>query len=198
MRRSRNARGVALTPSTMVALGSAAPAFALPDTDGKVVALSDFHGKPLLVMFLCNHCPYVKHIANDLAQVTAKYVQKGVAVVGVSSNDVANYPEDSPANMRTERRNRGYQFPYLFDETQDVARAYHAACTPDFFLYDAEHRLVYRGQFDDARPGNGKAITGKDLTAAVEALVAGKPPLTEQKPSMGCNVKWKPMARSMA
>lgn len=188
-------RDVALTPSTMVELGLPAPDFALPDTDGKTVRLSDFAGKPLLVMFLCNHCPYVKHIANDLSQITAKYTQKGIAVVAISSNDVANYPEDSPANMRIEKRNRGYQFPYLFDESQAVARAYEAACTPDFFLYDSAHRLVYRGQFDDARPGNGKAITGKDLTAAVDALVNGRPPLAEQRPSMGCNVKWKPMAR---
>ncbi len=181
----------------MVALGSSAPAFSLPDTDGRAVHLSDFDGKPLLVIFLCNHCPYVKHLANDLAQVTLKYVQKGVAVVGISSNDVVNYPEDSLPNMRVEKRNRGYAFPYLFDESQDVARAYSAACTPDFFLYDKDRRLVYRGQFDESRPGNGKAITGLDLTLAVEAVVAGKPPVATQKPSMGCNIKWKPMLRPL-
>lgn len=175
----------------MVALGTRAPDFALPDTEGRTVRLADFDGRPLLVAFLCNHCPYVKHIANDLAQVTAKYMQKGVAVVGISSNDVENYPEDSPANMRIERRNRGYAFPYLYDESQDVARAYAATCTPDFFLYDKDRMLVYRGQFDDARPGNGKPITGIDLTLAVEALLAGKGPVSVQKPSMGCNVKWK-------
>ncbi|MCA1819995.1 MAG: thioredoxin family protein [Halobacteriales archaeon] len=182
---------MALTPSAMVALGTSAPDFALPDTEGRTVRLSDFDGKPLLVMFLCNHCPYVKHIANDLSQVTAKYMAKGVAAVAISSNDVENYPEDSPANMRTERRNRGYGFPYLFDETQQVARDYDAQCTPDFFLYDRDRTLVYRGQFDDARPGNGKPITGIDLTLAVEALLAGKPPVAVQKPSMGCNIKWK-------
>ncbi len=181
----------------MVALDSAAHDFALPDTDGKTVRLSDFDGRPILVMFLCNHCPYVKHIANDLSQITAKYLQKGVAVVGISSNDVANYPEDSLPNMRVEKRNRAYAFPYLFDETQDVARAYGAACTPDFFLYGKDRKLVYRGQFDDSRPGNGKAITGLDLTLAVESLVAGKPPVTTQRPSMGCNIKWKPLLRPL-
>ncbi len=181
----------------MVALGSPAPDFALPDTDGKTVRRRDYAGRPILVIFLCNHCPYVKHVANDLAQVATKYMQKGVAVVGVSSNDVANYPEDSPQNMRIEKRDRGYAFPYLFDESQEVARAYHAACTPDFFLYDNNHRLVYRGQFDDSRPGNGKPITGLDLTLAVEALVTGKPPIATQKPSMGCNIKWKPLARTI-
>lgn len=175
----------------MVALGTPAPDFALPDTEGRTVRRSDFAGKPLLVAFLCNHCPYVKHIANDLAQVAAKHQQKGVAVVGINSNDAVSYPEDSPAQMRVEKRTRGYTFPYLFDETQEVARAYHAQCTPDFFLYDASHHLVYRGQFDDARPGNGKPITGIDLTMAVEAMLAGRPMPGVQKPSMGCNIKWK-------
>jgi peroxiredoxin len=175
----------------MVALGTPAPDFELPDTDGRTVRLRDLAGKPVLVMFLCNHCPYVKHIANDLAQVAQKYLQKGVAVVAISSNDVESYPEDSPAQMRVEKRNRGYAFPYLFDESQAVARAYNAQCTPDFFLFDAQHRLVYRGQFDDARPGNGKPITGIDLTMAVEAMLAGRGPVNVQKPSMGCNIKWK-------
>ena len=182
----------------MVALGTRAPDFALPDTEGRTVRLADFDGKPLLVIFLCNHCPYVKHIANDLAQVTAKYMQKGIAAVAISSNDVENYPEDSPAHMRTEKRNRGYLFPYLYDESQDVARAYDATCTPDFFLYDRDRNLVYRGQFDDSRPGNGKPITGLDLTLAVEGLVAGKPAVANQKPSMGCNIKWKPLLRPVA
>jgi peroxiredoxin len=175
----------------MVALGSPAPGFALPDTDGRTVRLQDFDGKPLLVVFLCNHCPYVKHIANDLAQVTAKYMQKGVAVVGINSNDAGRYPDDSPDAMKAETKRRGYAFPYLFDETQDVARAYNAQCTPDFFLYTADRELAYRGQFDDARPGNGKPITGSDLTAAVDAVLAGKTPTAAQKPSMGCNIKWK-------
>jgi peroxiredoxin len=175
----------------MVQLGTPAPDFALPDTDGRTVRLRDFAGKPLLVIFLCNHCPYVKHVANDLAQVAAKYMAKGVAVVGINSNDVANYPDDSPENMKLERKRRGYTFPYLFDESQAVAKAYQAQCTPDFFLYDAGHRLQYRGQMDDSRPGNGKPITAADLTAAVDAVLAGKPAATMQKPSMGCNIKWK-------
>ena len=175
----------------MVDLATPAPDFALPDTEGRTIRMADFRGKPTLVIFLCNHCPYVKHIANDLAQVTTKYMDKGVAVVGISSNDVANYPDDSPELMKKEKRTRGYAFPYLFDESQDVARAYDAQCTPYFFLYDKAHRLAYRGQFDDSRPGNGKHITGADLTAAVDAVLAGKPAAQVQKPSMGCNIKWK-------
>jgi peroxiredoxin len=182
---------VVLTPSTMVALGSTAPDFALPDTEGRTVRRRDFDGKPLLVIFLCNHCPYVKHIANDLAQIAAKYQDKGVAVVGINSNDPARYPDDSPEAMKVEQRRRGYTFPYLFDASQDVARAYDAACTPDFFLYGKDGRLAYRGQFDDSRPGNGKPITGADLTAAVDAVLAGKAPPPTQKPSMGCNIKWR-------
>lgn len=175
----------------MVALGTTAPGFALPDSEGRTVRRADFAGKPLLVVFLCNHCPYVKHIANDLAMLARKWAEKGVAVVGISSNDVAQYPDDSPDAMRLEHKRRGYAFPYLFDESQAVARAYDAQCTPDFFLYDAAHRLVYRGQMDDSRPGNGKPVTGADLTAAVDAVVAGKPPVATQKPSMGCNIKWR-------
>lgn len=180
-----------LVSSSMVALGTPAPDFALPDTEGRVVARKDFAGKPLLVVFLCNHCPYVKHVANDLAALTRKYMDKGVAVVGISSNDVANYPDDSPAKMVVEKQKRGYPFPYLFDESQAIAKTYRAECTPDFFLYDAQHRLVYRGQMDDSRPGNGKPVTGLDLTAAVDAVLAGKPAPAVQKPSMGCNIKWK-------
>lgn len=175
----------------MVALATPAPDFALPDTEGRTVSRRDFAGKPLLVIFLCNHCPYVKHVANDLAQVTKKYMDKGIAAVGISSNDVANYPDDSPENMKLERKRRGYPFPYLFDESQAVARAYRAECTPDFFLYDVDHRLVYRGQMDDSRPGNGKPITAHDLTVAVDAMLAGKPAPAQQKPSLGCNIKWK-------
>jgi len=182
---------VSLTPSAMVQLGTPAPDFELPDTDGRTVRRRDLTGKPLLVMFLCNHCPYVKHIANDLAQITQKYMARGVQVVGINSNDAKAYPEDGPGPMRLEKRHRGYVFPYLYDETQQVARAYNAQCTPDFFLYDAQHRLVYRGQFDEARPGNGKPITGIDLTHAVDALLAGRAPPDVQKPSMGCNIKWK-------
>lgn len=180
-----------LTPSAMVALGTQAPDFALPDTEGRTVRLADFDGKPLLVAFICNHCPYVRHVANDLAQITAKYMAKGIAVVGINSNDAVNYPDDSPEAMKVEHRRRGYQFPYLFDESQQVAKAYKATCTPDFFLYTKDRQLAYRGQMDDSRPGNGKPITAADLTHAVDAVLAGKPAATVQKPSMGCNIKWK-------
>jgi peroxiredoxin len=182
---------VALTPSAMVQLGTPAPDFALPDTEGRLVKRSDFKDKPLLVMFICNHCPYVKHIANDLAQITKKYMDKGLAVVGINSNDVLKYPDDSPDLMKKEQRQRGYEFAYLFDETQAVARAFHAECTPDFFLYDRHHKLAYRGQMDDSRPGNGKPITAHDLTVAVDAVLADKPAPIQQKPSIGCNIKWK-------
>ena len=182
---------VVLVPSSMVALGSPAPDFALPDTDGETVRLGDFAGKPLLVIFMCNHCPYVKHVANRLALMTADMMRRGVAVVGISSNDVQNYPDDSPQMMKLEKQSRGYAFPYLFDETQAVARAYNAQCTPDFFLFDANRKLVYRGQMDDSRPGNMKPVTGDDLQAAVDALLAGKPAMARQLPSVGCNIKWK-------
>ncbi|GAB4132450.1 thioredoxin family protein [Thermopirellula anaerolimosa] len=181
------------TASTMLPLGTKAPDFALPDTNGKIVRLADFDGaKALLVIFLCNHCPYVKHIADNLARITKEYIAKGVAVVGINSNDATAYPEDSPEKMKEEVAARGYAFPYLYDETQETAKAYRAACTPDFFLFDADRKLVYRGQLDDSRPSNGLPVTGKDLTAAVEAVLAGKPVPAEQKPSLGCNIKWKP------
>ena len=184
---------MALTPSTMLELGTTAPSFRLPDTDGRMVSLDDFRGAPaLLVVFMCNHCPYVKHIRSTLAAVTGDYLAKGVAVVGINSNDVANYPDDSPAKMAEEVKTIGYRFPYLFDDTQEVAKAYRAACTPDIYLFDGAAKLVYRGQFDDARPGNNLPVTGEDLTAAVEAVLAGRPVPAEQKPSMGCNIKWKP------
>ena len=175
----------------MVALGTPAPDFALPDTEGRTVRLADAAGKPLLVIFLCNHCPYVKHIANDLAMLSRKWAERGVAVVGINSNDAMQYPDDSYDAMKVEAKRRDYTFPYLYDASQAVARSYHAACTPDFFLYDAAHKLVYRGQMDDARPGNGKSVTGADVTAAIDALLAGRGPLSVQKPSMGCNIKWK-------
>jgi len=184
---------MALTASTMLALGTPAPDFTLPDPAGGQVALADFHAAPaLVVVFLCNHCPYVKHLRAGLAQFARDVQARGVAVVGISANDVANYPEDSPAKMAAEAKSAGYTFPYLYDESQAVARAYRAACTPDFFLFDAARRLAYRGQFDDSRPGNGKAVTGRDLRAAVDALLAGKPVAGEQQPSLGCNIKWKP------
>lgn len=182
---------MARTQSTMLPLGTHAPDFSLPDTDGSTVSRDDFVGKRgLLVIFLCNHCPYVKHVADGLKQLADDYLPKGIAVVGVSSNDAASYPDDSPEKMKQEKLARGYAFPYLFDETQEVARAYHAACTPDFFLFDGSHRLVYRGQMDDSRPSNGRPVTGTDLREAIDRLLADKPPLEHQTPSLGCNIKW--------
>jgi peroxiredoxin len=177
----------------MLSLGTEAPDFSLVNVDGKTVSLSDFTGAPgLLVVFMCNHCPFVKHLANPLAQFASEYMAKGLAVVGINSNDVANHPADSPEHMVREAEERGYQFPYLYDETQEVAKAYRAACTPDFFLFDRDQRLVYRGQFDDSRPDSGIPVTGKDLRAAADAVLAGKEPSGDQRPSIGCNIKWKP------
>ena len=183
---------MALTPSTMLPLGTTAPDFRLPDTNGKTVSLADFKDKPaLLVIFMCNHCPYVKHIRAGLAQLARDYLPRGAAIVGINANDVANYPEDSPARMAQEVKSAGYIFPYLYDETQAIAKAYRAACTPDIYLFDKNRNLVYRGQFDDSRPGNGIPITGKDLRAALDAVLAGKPVPADQKASIGCNIKWK-------
>ena len=183
---------MALTPSTMLPLGTTAPDFKLPDTNGKKVSLTDFKGKSaLLVLFICNHCPYVKHLRTGLAQLARDYLPKQVAIVGINSNDVANYPEDSPAKMKEEVKSAGYMFPYLYDESQAVAKAYRAACTPDIYLFDGNQKLVYRGQFDDSRPGNGIPVTGKDLRAALDALLGGQPVSPNQKASMGCNIKWK-------
>ena len=179
--------------STMLPLGTKAPDFRLPDTAGKTVSLADFkNARALLVAFICNHCPYVKHIRGGLAQLARDYASRGVAVVGISSNDVANYPQDSQAKMAEEAKAAGYIFPYLYDETQSVAKAYRAACTPDFYLFDKDQRLAYRGQFDDSRPGNNAPVTGKDMRAALDAVLAGKPVPPVQKPSIGCNIKWKP------
>jgi peroxiredoxin len=176
----------------MLPLGTKAPDFSLVNVDGRTVSLADFQKSPaLLVIFMCNHCPFVKHLADALAQFTADYMAKGAAVVGISSNDVASYPADSPEQMVREAEERGYQFPYLYDETQEVAKEYRAACTPDFFLFDRDRRLVYRGQFDDSRPDSGIPITGKDLRAALDAVLAGKKPSEKQLPSIGCNIKWK-------
>jgi thiol-disulfide isomerase/thioredoxin len=163
----------------------------LPDTGGKLVSLADFQGKPVLVAFICNHCPFVKHLRAGLAQLARDYQPKGVAFVGINSNDAANYPDDSPAKMKDEAKSAGYLFPYLYDESQAVAKAYRAACTPDFYLFEKNHRLVYRGQFDDSRPGNDLPIAGKDLRAALDAVLSGKPDSSNQKPSIGCNIKWK-------
>jgi peroxiredoxin len=176
----------------MLALGTPAPDFRLPDTNGRLVARDDLsHASALLVMFICNHCPFVKHIREGLARFARDYQGKGLAIVGINSNDVANYPEDSPAKMAAEVKAAGYVFPYLYDESQAVAKAYAAACTPDFFVFDRERRLVYRGQFDDSRPGNRVAVTGKDLRAACDAVLAQKPVAVDQRPSIGCNIKWK-------
>ena len=183
---------MAETPSTMLALGTKAPQFRLPDPHGKWVSLDDFKDAPaLLVVFMCNHCPYVKHIQSKLAEVAKEYQAKGVGVVGINSNDVASYPDDRPEKMAEEIKQVGYTFPYLYDESQEVAKAYRAACTPDFYLFDRERRLVYRGQFDDSRPGNGRPVTGADLRAALDAVLAGRSVPGNQRPSLGCNIKWK-------
>jgi peroxiredoxin len=187
-----------LTPSSMLPLETPAPDFSLPDTEGGRVALADFKDAPaLLVMFICNHCPYVKHVRHGLQRLGRDLQARGVAVVGINSNDVAAYPDDAPDKMKSEKRDAGYTFPYLFDESQAVARAYRAACTPDFFLFGKDRRLVYRGQMDDSRPGNDRPVDGRDLRAAVEALLAGRPVAAQQTPSMGCNIKWKPGTRAL-
>ena len=186
---------MALTQSTMLRLGTTAPDFVLADTvTGRTVSRAQAKGKPLLVAFICNHCPYVKHIQAELAKITAEYLAKGVAVVGINSNDAEAYPDDAPAKMAVEAESIGYRFPYLYDADQAVAKAYSAACTPDFFVFDRQHRLVYRGQFDSSRPKADKPqpVTGADLRAALEAVAANRPVSAEQKPSMGCNIKWKP------
>jgi peroxiredoxin len=181
------------TPSTMLPLGTPAPDFSLVSVDGRTVSLNDFRGAPaLLVIFMCNHCPFVIHVADQLAELTREYLARGVAVVGINSNDVANYPADSPEQMVAEAERRGYTFPYLYDETQEVAHAYRAACTPDFYLFDGDQRLVYRGQMDSSRPDSGIPVTGEDLRAALDAVLAGQKPTADQRPSVGCNIKWKP------
>ncbi|HEV2150326.1 MAG TPA: thioredoxin family protein [Longimicrobiaceae bacterium] len=175
--------------STMLPLGTRAPAFTLPDPEGNAVSLDDFRdAKALVVVFLSNHCPFVKHVRAGLADVAARYRPRGVAFVGINANDTERYPADAPERMGAE----GYPFPYLVDETQETAKAYRAACTPDFFLFDQERRLVYRGQFDASRPSNDVPVTGQDLRAAMEALLEDLPVPAEQAPSIGCNIKWRP------
>jgi peroxiredoxin len=177
----------------MLPLGTKAPAFELPEPGGTTVSISDFKDAPaLLVVFMCNHCPYVKHIRDTLVQLVKEYQARGVAVVAINANDVDAYPDDSPEAMVREAQTYGYTFPYLYDQTQEVAKAYKAACTPDFFLFDGDRGLVYRGQMDSSRPGNDKPLTGKDLRAALDAVLAGGQVNPQQKPSMGCNIKWKP------
>ena len=181
------------TPSTMLPLGTGAPDFSLPNVDGRTVTLADAAGpRGTLVMFICNHCPFVKHVADQLAALGRDCLPRGIGVVAISSNDVSSHPADSPEQMVHEAEERGYVFPYLYDETQEVAHAYHAACTPDFFLFDGDRKLAYRGQLDASRPGNEIPVTGADLRAAIDALLSGHPVPTEQRPSLGCNIKWKP------
>ncbi len=185
---------MALTESTMgLPLGSPAPDFRLPDTEGRMVSLDDFKGaEALLVVFMCNHCPYVIHVKEGLAALGRDYMPKGVAMVGINSNDVENYPQDHPDRMKEDKEKYGYPFPYLFDETQETAKAYRAACTPDFFLFDRDFKLVYRGQMDSSRPGSDVPVTGEDIRAALDAVLEGRPVPSDQRPSAGCNIKWKP------
>lgn len=183
---------MARTPSTMLELGTSAPDFILPEAvTGRVVSLAEFAGQPLVVAFICNHCPYVKHIISRFSDIAQRYMAQGIAFVAINSNDVTHYPDDSPDKMDGFAREHGFAFPYLFDESQAVARAYRAACTPDLFLFDAAHHLVYRGQFDASRPHNEVLVTGHDLIEAMDAMLSGKSIPADQKPSLGCNIKWK-------
>ncbi|HIO97521.1 MAG TPA: thioredoxin family protein [Leucothrix sp.] len=183
---------MARTPSTMLELGTVAPDFSLlnPATNEQV-SLSDFKGKPVLLAFICNHCPYVILMKKEFAQFAKDYQAKGLQVIAINANDVANYPDDSPEKMVDDVNEFGYTFPYLFDDSQSTAQAYQAACTPDFFMFDADHKLFYRGQFDDARPNQDTPVTGKDMIEAADALLAGKPSPENQKASLGCGIKWK-------
>lgn len=184
---------MALTPSNMLPLGTKAPDFKLVDTkDDNEKSLDELKGEVgTLVMFICNHCPFVIHVNEELVRLAHDYKSQGIHLIAISSNDVVNYPQDGPDKMKQHATENGYNFPYLYDETQDVARAYDAACTPDFFLFDEDLILVYAGQLDDSRPGNGKPVTGKDIRTAMEALIQNSPIDPNQKPSMGCNIKWK-------
>lgn len=181
-----------VTSSKMLALGTPAPDFCLPDTQGNIVSLNDFKDtSAFLVIFMCNHCPFVRHVLEGMLKVAKEYQERGVGVVGINSNDVANFPEDSPEMMAAIAGTKGFTFPYLYDETQQVAKEYQATCTPDFFLFDKEKRLVYRGQMDDSRPGNDTPITGVDLKGAMDAVLVSRAVSAQQKPSIGCNIKWK-------
>ena len=181
------------TPSTMVDLGTAAAPFSLPDVvSGRTIALETFSDAPaLLVMFICRHCPFVKHVQQELARIAADYERRGLGIVAISSNDAVEFPEDSPQSLRAMALELGYTFPFCYDESQAVAKAYAAACTPDFFVFDRQRRLAYRGQLDDSRPGAAKPVTGADLRAALDDVLAGRPVAGAQKPSIGCNIKWK-------
>jgi len=179
--------------SQMLGLGTEAPSFRLPSATGGLTSIEDFQdASALLVMFICNHCPFVKHVRDELVKLANDYQARGVAVVAINSNDWSTYPDDSPEMMEKEAQEYGYPFAYLYDETQEVAKAYQAACTPDFFLFDAERRLAYRGQLDDSRPGNQVPVSGKDLRGALEKILEGKPVSDQQRPSLGCNIKWRP------
>ena len=180
--------------SVMLPLGTTAPSFILPDvTTGKMYSLDAFHGKDaLLVMFICRHCPYVKHVEQEIAKIGKDYQDKKLGIIAISSNDPETYPDDAPDQLKEMAKRLGFRFPFCFDEQQEIAKAYKAACTPDFYLFDAQRRLVYRGQLDDSRPGNNKPVTGRDLRAAIDAVLAGKPVDDKQKPSIGCGIKWKP------
>ena len=180
--------------SVMLPLGTIAPPFALRDVvSGRVFSLDLFAGKAaLLVMFLCRHCPYVQHVQEELARLGRDYAETGLGIVGISSNDPVSYPDDAPERLKELAERLAWRFPFCFDESQEVAKAYRAACTPDFYLFDAKRRLVYRGQLDESRPGNNKPVTGRDLRAAIDAVLAGRPVDANQKPSIGCSIKWKP------
>lgn len=184
---------MARTTSTMLALGTTAPDFSLPDViSDKTMTRDQVAGdRGLLVMFLCAHCPFVQHVNRELARLGRDYQSRGLGIVAISSNDADTYPDDAPPGLRAQAIEHGFTFPYLYDETQNVARAYHAACTPDYFLFDAEKKLVYRGQLDSSRPGNGITVDGRDLRAAIASVLAGKPVVAEQQPSIGCGIKWK-------
>lgn len=184
---------MAMTSSTMLPLGTKAPDFSLPDVvSGKTISLPTFTGKKgLLVMFICNHCPFVQHVKGELARIGKDYAGKEIGIVAISANDAASYPDDSPAKLKEMAKENGFTFPLCHDESQKAAKAYTAACTPDFFLFDAEQKLVYRGQLDDSRPSNNKPVTGRDLRAALDAVLSGKAVSPTQAPSIGCNIKWK-------
>jgi peroxiredoxin len=194
MKEKRSYKPMALTPSTMLPLGTKAPNFQLLDVvSGKTISLDTFAGKQaLLVMFICRHCPFVKHVQAELARIGTDYGDTNIGIVAISANDAANYPEDSPDKLKTVAVEQGFTFPFCYDESQETAKAYTAACTPDFFLFDANWQLIYRGQLDDSRPSNNKPVTGKDLRSALDAVLASQPVNSEQKPSIGCNIKWKP------
>ncbi len=182
---------MAAVESQMLPLGTLAPEFSLPDPDGQEHSLQD-GARAYLVMFICNHCPFVVHVRDELARIGADYGSRGVSIIAINSNDISKHPTDDPAHMKVEAETSGYTFPYVFDESQSVAKAYHAACTPDFFVFDGGRRLVYRGQLDDSRPSNGLPVSGQDLRAALDATLDARPPIASQKPSIGCNIKWRP------